>query len=284
MINYDELTGRDFADVQRGYAEDDCTLYDLGLDLREPEDKRHLRAVYEGSYAFAALPSFVKFLGNTPFWAQDPSTGIAWQKIVHKEHEFTLHTSLPITAGMVGRPRLNGLVDKSAGKGALIYIEHQVSSAGGIHLVTFSSTLFARDDGDFGGLQGPLKPVHTLPDRAPDTLYDFAISLRCALIYRLSGDMNPPHVDLTIAVKVGFKRPILHWLYTLGIAAWSIPMALRDSDFAALTHQLVRFAAPAEPGETVHREIWTDSDDISFRARVFERDAIAFTHGLARLN
>ena len=284
MINYDKLMARGFDDVERRYTEDDCILYALGLGLGEPEDKRHLSAVYEGSNDFAALPSFVNVLGMPPFWAKDPSTGITWQKIVHGEHAFTLHAPLPTRADIVGRTQLTGLVDKGEGNGALIYTERDVSSADGTPLATVRSTLFARADGGFGGPKGPLKPVHTLPDRAPDAFFDFNTSTGAALIYRLSGDKNPLHADPDIAKKVGFKRPILHGLCTVGIAAWSIPMVLRKGDFTALTHQEVRFSAPVYPGETIRTEIWEDGDIISFRARVLERDVIVLNNGRARLN
>ncbi|MEM6460895.1 MAG: MaoC/PaaZ C-terminal domain-containing protein [Pseudomonadota bacterium] len=275
---------REFADVERCYTERDCILYALGLGLGEPQNPSHLRAVYEGSEAFAALPSFVNVLGNPPFWAQDPSTGITWQKIVHGEHSFTLHAPLPIRANIVGRTRLTGLVDKGLGKGALIYSEREISSADGMRLATVSSTLFARADGGFGGPDGPLKPVHTLPSRSPDLFHDFASSSRAALIYRLSGDMNPLHADPSIAKKAGFERPILHGLCSMGIAAWSIPMALRNGDFQALRHLELRFSAPVYPGETIRTEIWDDGGEVSFRARVLERDAIVLTNGRARLS
>ena len=284
MINYDELMARDFADVEQSYTASDCILYALGLGLGEPANTHHLRAVYEGAGGFSALPSFVNVLGMPPFWAKDPSTGITWQKIVHGEHAFTLHAPLPASAMVVGRTRLTGLVDKGAGKGALIYTKREVSSAEGTLLATVSSTRFARADGGFGGPQGPLKAVHSLPDGAPDTFYDFATSPRAALIYRLSGDMNPLHADPAIATKVGFERPILHGLCTMGISAWCIPMALRAGDFTALTHQEVRFSAPVYPGETIRTEIWVDGDDVSFRARALERDVIVLTNGRARLN
>ncbi|MEM9247104.1 MAG: MaoC/PaaZ C-terminal domain-containing protein [Pseudomonadota bacterium] len=287
MINYDNLMARDFADVERRYTEQDCILYALGLGLGAPENPRHLSAVFEGAADFAALPSFVNVLGVPPFWARDPSTGITWQQIVHGEHAFTLHAGVPSRAGIVGRTRLTGIVDKGAGKGALIYTEREISSAQGQRLATVSSTLFARADGGFGGPRGPLNaPLNTMqpvPDRAPDVFHDFATSPRAALIYRLSGDMNPLHADPALAARAGFDRPILHGLCTMGIAAWCIPMALRAGDFTALTHQEVRFSAPVYPGETLRTEIWTEGDDVRFRARVLERDVIVLSHGRARL-
>ncbi|MEM9428579.1 MAG: MaoC/PaaZ C-terminal domain-containing protein [Pseudomonadota bacterium] len=273
---------RDFADVERRYGADDCILYALGLGLGDPETQRHLRAVYEGADGFAALPSFVNVLGTPPFWAKDPSTGLTWQKIVHGEQAFTLHAPLPVSAEIVGRTRLTGLIDKGAGRGALIYTEREISSADGVRLATVTSTLFARADGGFGGPDGPLKQVHTVPDRAPDAHFDVATSRRAALIYRLSGDKNPLHADPALAKKAGFERPILHGLCSMGIAAWSVPMAL-GGDFTALEHLDVRFSAPVYPGETIRTEMWEDGDDIRLRARALERDTIVLNNGRARL-
>lgn len=284
MIEYDALMARKFEEVPRSYAEQDCILFALGLGLGDWSNPHHLRAVYEGSDDFAALPAIVNVLGNPPFWARDPSTGITWQQILHGEHAFTLHAPLPARADIVGRTRLTGLVDKGSGKGALIYTEREITSADGTHLATVSSTLVARADGGFGGPDSPVKPVHILPDRKPDTFYDFTSSPRAALIYRLSGDLNPLHADPAMAQKAGFERPILHGLCTLGIAAWSITMALQDGDFTALRHVEARFSAPVYPGEILRTELWEDGDDVSFRTRVLERDAIVLANGRARLN
>ncbi|MEM1375220.1 MAG: MaoC/PaaZ C-terminal domain-containing protein [Pseudomonadota bacterium] len=283
MINYDALMARDFADVARRYTEDDCILYALGLGLGDPGDPAPLRAVFEGAEGFGALPSMVNVLGNPPFWAQNPETGLTWQKILHGEHAITLHAPLPARADIVGRTRLTGLIDKGPGKGALIYTERRISDAVGRPLATVASTLFARADGGFGGPSGPVKPVHPLPERPPDTHFDTQTSPRAALIYRLSGDKNPLHADPAMARKVGFERSILHGLCTMGIAAWAIPMALRAGDFTTLTHMQLRFSAPVYPGETLRTEIWDTGGEIGFRARVLERDAVVLNNGLARL-
>jgi acyl dehydratase len=122
-----------------------------------------------------------------------------------------------------------------------------------------------------------------MPDGDPETTFDFKTPESAALIYRLSGDMNPLHANAEIARQAGFDRPILHGLCTLGVASWSITEALAGGDFSRLTHLQLRFSSPVYPGETIRTEIWGDGGEISFRARVIERDVVVLNYGLARL-
>ena len=218
------------------------------------------------------------------FWAMDPSTGLTWQKILHGEQSLTLYAPLPASGVLLGETRITGIVDKGAGKGALIYSERIVSDkATGAKIARIVSTSFARGDGGFGGSDDTVRPVHPMPETAPDATFDFRTPENAALVYRLSGDMNPLHADPEIARQAGFDRPILHGLCTLGVASWSITEALADGDFAALTHLQLRFSSPVYPGETIRTEMWRDGNAVSFRARVVERDIVVLNNGLARL-
>jgi len=56
------------------------------------------------------------------------------------------------------------------------------------------------------------------------------VSPEQALLYRLSGDPNPLHVDPAVAKAAGFPRPILHGLATFGIAGHAILKSLCGYD------------------------------------------------------
>src|SRR5438093_874577 len=71
-----------------------------------------------------------------------------------------------------------------------------------------------------------------------------------AALYRLSGDLNPLHIDPAVATAAGFERPILHGLCSYGIAARAVIALLCGNDAARLTRFDLRFASPAYPGET----------------------------------
>lgn len=285
MIDPVALMARVFPVIDHSYNSKDCILYALGLGLgTDPLDRSQLRATYERAEGFGALPAMVNVIGYPGFWAMEPDTGLTWQRILHGEQSLTLHAPLPTQATLSGKLRITGIIDKGADKGALIYTERDLTdTATGVHVATVSSTTFARADGGFDGATGPVKPVHKLPEGAPQTVFDFKTPENAALIYRLSGDFNPLHADPDVAAQAGFKRPILHGMCTLGVASWSITEALAEGDFAALKHLQLRFSAPVYPGETIRTEMWREGREISFRARVVERDIVVLNNGLARL-
>ncbi|MBY6092220.1 MaoC family dehydratase [Maritimibacter alkaliphilus] len=285
MIEYEALLARPFAPVEHSYSKRDTILYALGLGLgADPSNPAHLRATYEGAEGFGALPAMVNVLAYPGFWAMEPDTGLTWQKILHGEQSLTLHAPLPAEGTLVGETKVTGIVDKGAHKGALIYSERVLTDkASGTKIATVASTSFARGDGGFGGPDGPVKPVHKLPETDPDATFDHPTQPGAALIYRLSGDWNPLHADPAVAQGVGFEKPILHGLCTLGIAAWSVTQAMAEGRSEALTHLQLRFSAPVYPGETIRTEMWRSGNEVSFRARVVERDVIVLNNGLARL-
>lgn len=285
MINYDALMAREFPTIEHSYTTKDSILYALGLGLgTDPLNPSHLRATYERAVDFGALPAMVNVIGYPGFWAMEPDTGLTWQKILHGEQSLTMHAPLPAEGTIVGNNRITGIVDKGEGKGALIYSERTLKDkASGALIATVASTSFARGDGGFGGPSGPVKPVQPVPEGEPEVTHDFQPPEGAALIYRLSGDLNPLHADPAVAEQAGFKRPILHGLCSLGVASWSITEAMADGDFSALKHLELRFTSPVYPGETIRTEMWRDGNDVRFRARAAERDVIVLNNGLARL-
>jgi acyl dehydratase len=77
-----------------------------------------------------------------------------------------------------------------------------------------------------------------------------------AQIYRLSGDLNPLHVDPAFARAAGFGRPILHGLSTYGFAARMALAELTGGDPGPLVGIDARFASPVMPGDRLRLELW----------------------------
>ena len=139
-------------------------------------------------------------LGYVGFWARDRDTGIDWVKIVNGEQGVTLHKPLAGQGTVIGRQRIVEVIDKGAGKGALVYSERKVSDkATGDLIATVTQTTFCRADGGFGGPPRQAPEPHPLPTRAPDAVCDLGTRPEAALIYRLSGDRNPLHAEPAFA-------------------------------------------------------------------------------------
>ncbi len=217
-------------------------------------------------------------LGYPGFWLRDPATTVDAVRLVHGEQGIEIHRPLPTSGELIGETRITGLVDKGAGKGALLYSEKRLTDASGTLIASATATTFLRADGGFGGPPGPVKPPHPVPDGAPEHVIDLPTRPEQALLYRLLGDDNPLHADPATASAAGFPRPILHGLCTFGIVTHALLRALCGYDPARLRALDLRFSAPVFPGETIRTEIFLDG---AFRARVVERDVIVVNNGKA---
>jgi acyl dehydratase len=282
-IVYDRLIALNIPEVEHSYTEKDAMLYALGLGFgHDPVNADELAFVYEKN--LKVLPTFAVVLGYPGFWARDLDSGIDWVKLVAGEQALTIHRPLAPCGTVTGKTRVVDIIDKGAGKGALVLSERKVvDKASGAPVATVRQTTFCRGDGGFGGPPRESPVPHKLPDRAPDLICDLPTRPEAALVYRLSGDPNPLHVDPDVAKTAGFPRPILHGLATFGIAGHALLRSLCDYDPARLTGLAGRFSAPVFPGETIRTEIWRDGAVASFRARVVERDIVAINNGRAEV-
>lgn len=284
MLDYQTVINWKFDDVVQSYTARDTIIYALGLGHgRDPVDADDLRYVYE--HGLLAAPTMPVVLGNPGPWMRDPRTGIDWVKSLHGEQGLIVHAPLPVAGTVIGRNRVVDIVDKGAGKGALLMLERDiVDAATGTLIATRTSTSFLRGDGGCGAPARRAPEPASMPDRAPDLICDVPTRPEAALIYRLSGDENPLHADPKVAARAGFTRPILHGLCTFGILGRALVAAACGRDPARLRALSGRFSAPVYPGETVRAEIWQlPSGELRFQARLVERDAVVFKNGAAQI-
>jgi acyl dehydratase len=283
-IDYQRLKNWPFQEVEHKYTAKDTILYALGLGLgADPVDREQLRFVYEDG--LKALPTMAVVLALPGQWSKTPESGVNWKLVLHGEQGLVLHRPLPPAGTVVARTVIDEIIDKGKDKGALVYSHRDIrDKETGALLASLSSTSFLRGDGGFGGPSGPTRPVHALPERAPDLVCDIATLPQAALIYRLSGDYNPLHADPEVAKTAGFPRPILHGLCTFGVAGHALLRALCAYDAGRLKRMEVRFSSPVFPGETVRSEMWEEgAGRFGFRCKVVERGVTVINNGLAEI-
>lgn len=282
-IVYEKLKGLQVPEVEHRYTQRDTMLYALGVGLgADPTDAAQLPFVSEKH--LKPLPTLPVVLGTPGNLLRTMGTGINYLKVVHGEQSLTIHR-LPAAEGTVlGRMKVTGIVDKGRDKGALIYQERQVvDRATGEVLCTLHSTTFARADGGYGGPSDAVREPREVPGGAPDASCDLATVPQAALIYRLSGDLNPLHSDPDTAKAAGFPRPILHGLCTFGVAGHALLKTVCGYDPLSLKHIEARFSSPVYPGETIRTEMWRRGKAVFFRARVAGRDAVVLDNGYAEI-
>lgn len=276
----DKLMRRHFEPVEQTYTAKDSILYALGLGLgRDPLDARELPFVYEERQL--AVPTQAAVLGYPGFWMKEPNTGIDWRRVLHASQSVQLHRPLAPAGTVIGRTRIKDILDKGPDVGALFFVERTLETRDGALLATVEQAVMARGNGGFGGASGPSPAPAKLPESTPEHVCDLPTLTSQALLYRLSGDLNPLHADPEVARAGGFERPILHGLCSYGIACHGLLRMLCDYEPARLKRIDVRFSAPVYPGETIRVEAWGASGEVRFRATALERQKVVLNNGLA---
>jgi acyl dehydratase len=260
----------------------DTILYALGVGFgADPVDPGQLRFVYEDG--LLAAPTMATVLGHPGFWMGDPATGIDATRVLHAEQGLVLHAELPVEGEITAQTRVKAVVDKGAERGSMVYQERTVTDASGRLLATLEQTTFCRGDGGLEKSDESPPPPTLTPDEPPDVTCDLPTLPQAALLYRLSGDLNPLHADPAVAEAAGFPRPILHGLATFGVGGHAILRTCCDYDPSRLRSLFTRFSAPVFPGETIRAEMWRRDGTVLFRARVLERDTVVLSSGSAEI-
>ncbi|HEY0942106.1 MAG TPA: MaoC/PaaZ C-terminal domain-containing protein [Steroidobacter sp.] len=281
-LDYAKLKSMRIEPVRHTYTRRDTMLYALGLGVGadDPTAASDLKYIYEKS--LVALPMQAVTLAAAPLLLAEPEFGINYKLLLHAEQSLLVHKPLPVEGTVIGEFSVDEIYDKGASKGAILYMTRKlVDASNGDLLATMSVVSFLRGDGGFGGKsEGAPKPRPVPADRAADHSVALANPRNQALIYRLSGDYNPLHIDPEIAAIAGFNRPILHGLCHYGMAGRALIAALCDDDPSRLQRLDTRFTSPVYPGEPLHVELWNiAAGDASFRVVASERNVVVQDFG-----
>jgi acyl dehydratase len=247
------LVGKKSDPIAFNYSWKDAVLYALGVGAKIDE----LDYLYEGRGpkvlpTFAVVPSFTAMIAVAGDLGANP------MMILHGEQKIILHRSIPPNARLATTSEVKGIYDK--GKGALVVVEAKTVDEKGEAVFDNVFSIFVRGEGGFGGERGPEAIKADPPARAPDFEVVEATTHEQALLYRLSGDVNPLHADPNMAKFGGFDRPILHGLCTFGHAGRAILRGACGGDPAKLRSFGARFAGVVFPGDTLTTRGWKTDD------------------------
>lgn len=263
---FQELAGYDLGRRTVGWSERDAILYALACGAGAGD----LDLVYERD--LRTLPGIVAALG---LWAVEQCGDLGVydrKKSLHVSQGLVIHHPLPPSGDFETRGRVTGVWDK--GKATIIDIE--VAS----DAFTASYSIFLPGVGGWGGPQPPAAPKPEAGIVLKDVA-QFQTSPDQAVLYRLTGDLHPVHVDFEVARGYGFERPILHGLCTLGIALRLLGPAFGRHP-ADLAEAGARLSAPVLPGDLLSVHAADTGKGFLFEVTVADR--VVLKDGFARFS
>lgn len=220
-------------------------LYNLGVGCRQQD----LDYLYEKRGplvvpSFAVVPSYPALVPLVE------RAGADMNRVVHGGQSIRLHGAIPSAGRLETVARVEGIYDL---KRFAYVVFSTATRCEGQLLFETEWTLIVRDT---GGFDGPRPPKTTQPKAADGAEPAFSIEDRTtkeqALLYRLSGDLNPLHADPEFAKAVGFEQgPILHGLGTFGFLTRAVVAGPCEGDPARLRFLTAQFKRPVWPGETL---------------------------------
>lgn len=257
---------------EASWTKDQVILYHLGIGAgNPPTDARELSYTYEKDLrvipSFGVIPVFASLGGIAAV------PGLAGEfnplLLLHGEQDVEIHKTIPVEAKVKSSGKVASIADK--GKAAVVVLEMETRESGSNDLLfTNRFTLFLRGAGGFGGDRGQDAKIEP-PSRAPDHEVESPTLPQQALIYRLSGDKNPIHVDPAAAKMAGQDRPFMHGLCSFGMVCKAAVDHALGGDTAKVARYQARFAGIAFPGETLVTSLWKDGNRVLIAAKTKER-------------
>ena len=223
-------------------------LYALGIGATTEE----LDYLYEARGP-KVFPTFALAAAYAPVQALIERVGLDTQSMVHGAQTVTVHRPLPPNGCLLTTARVEGIYDMK--RMAQVVLTTTSKTEDSVCCETEWSLLALRD-GNFGGSPPPRPPRLRIADGAEaDWTCEQATSPEQALLYRLSGDLNPLHADPEFAARAGFPQgPILHGLCTFGLIARAVVRHVCAGDAHRLRTLSAQFRRPMWPGDSLRTE------------------------------
>ncbi len=254
------------------YGWRDQATYALGIGAQRDE----LAFLYEGyPGGMAVYPTYAVVPAFEIVVELLKVAGVDLTTVVHGAQRIVAHRPVPATATVVTSGRIAGIYDLKRFAQLVVATE---TTLDGEALFDTEWTIVLRDGGGFGGERPPRDPAPKLPTgRDADWVVAQATRPEQALLYRLSGDINPLHADPEFAASVGFPEgPILHGLCTYGHIARAVIQQSGAGQATRLRSLTAQFRKPLWPGDTIVTKGWdVGSGRIALRTMVEgESDAV----------
>ncbi|KAI0260062.1 peroxisomal dehydratase [Gloeopeniophorella convolvens] len=261
----ESVVGREYGTDPVSWNKRDLLTYALGIGANSDEQQ------FVNDPAFAAFPTYpvvlflkgadeevvefterlklTNYIDGLPYF--DP------QHLLHASESIEILKPLPLVSGpgWLFKKRIVAIRENKSG----VILENEFT------LVDPHGTPYARLTSAMFNLTGKItgqrytRSVSSLPearsiprDRAPNWVVSDQTTEKQALIYRLSGDYNPLHID----PKASSNGVILHGLATLGFAARALVRAVGRGNASSLRYISVRFTAPVSPGDGLETSAW----------------------------
>jgi acyl dehydratase len=254
-----ELVGRSLGTRIARYDDRDAILYALAVGAGADD----LDLVYERD--LTVLPTFALTLGLWAVQAAGRLGAYDANRTLHVGQQLAIDRALPPQGEVEMSARIDAVYDK--GRAALLDIVVESEAFRAVY------TIYASGAGGFGGPRGD-RASDPFPAREPDLRTSIFTGEDQAVLYRLTGDRHPLHVDPEAAVAFGLERPILHGLCTLGAVALNVTRALERPP-ASLAELAVRFSSPVLPGAVIDVSCWREPADVRFIAAVGDAEALS---------
>jgi len=273
-----DFVGRKSKPYVHRYTWREQALYALGIGATRDE----LAFLYEGSEGgLKTYPTFGVIPAFDPVMELVGGAGIVLEQVVHGAQSVTCHRELPPEGSLTTVATFDKVYDLKR----FLQLRLSTETRLGDELVQVGVwTIIVRGEGGFGGERPPINDAPKVPkDREPDWTHSQATRPEQALLYRLSGDLNPLHADPAVAAEVGFEEgPILHGLATFGFIARAAIAECAGGDARRLETVAAQFRKPVWPGDTIVTQGWAlDGGRVALQAQVEGRTGAVVTNAWA---
>lgn len=273
-----DSVGKTTDELTHSYTWRDTALYALGVGARVPAE---LDFLFEARGP-RVLPTYAVVPAYAACAALFDVVGGDLLGVVHGNQKTRLHAPFAGNDTLRTVGRVEAIYDLK--RMAIADLATTTHDSRGTLLCETEWRIIYRLDGGFGGRPPPKRDDVRVPQREPDWRFECTTAPEQAALYRLSGDLNPLHIDPAIGEQAGFGGPILHGLCTYGIVGRAVLAHECGGDPSRLKFLSGGFKKPVWPGDTLVVEGYREAGRVLLRAvRAKEPAEPVFAGGYAEV-